>query len=209
MENNGKGIFYGVIGVATLIVAIIGATFAYFTATANNTSMIQGNAATVSLGLSVTKISNGNKGLVPQLEGTLSAAMKGKDNTANSGNDMCIDGNDNTVCQVYKITVNNTGTGDAKLKGTLDLNKGSITNLKWALVDGETLESAPALDGSAKLDNVIVESLTLSGSGTEDYYVIIWIDETGASQGDTGSFTGTVTFNNAGGGEGVTSTFVS
>ena len=209
MENNGKGIFYGVIGVATLIVAIIGATFAYFTATANDTSTIQGNAATVSLGLSVTKISNGNKGLVPQKEATLSSAMKGKDNTANSGNDMCIDGNDNTVCQVYKITVNNTGTGDAKLKGTLDLNKGSITNLKWALVDGETLESAPALDGSAKLDNVIVESLTLSGSGTQDYYVIVWIDETGSPQGDTGEFTGTVSFNNAGGGEGVTSTFVS
>jgi len=32
MENNGKGIFYGVIGVATLIVAIIGATFAFFSA---------------------------------------------------------------------------------------------------------------------------------------------------------------------------------
>ena len=147
--------------------------------------------------------------MVPQLEETLSAAMKGKDNTANSGNDMCIDGNDNTVCQVYKITVNNTGTGDAILKGTLDLNKGSITNLKWALVDGDTIDSAPALDGSAKEDNVIVESVTVGGSGTEDYYVIIWIDETGASQGDTGSFTGTVTFNNAGGGEGVTSTFVS
>ena len=31
MDNNknGRGIFYGVIGVATLVVAIIGATFAY------------------------------------------------------------------------------------------------------------------------------------------------------------------------------------
>ncbi len=35
-KNNGKGIFYGVIAVATLIVAIIGATFAYFTASANS-----------------------------------------------------------------------------------------------------------------------------------------------------------------------------
>lgn len=35
-KNNGKGIFYGVIAVATLIVAIIGATFAYFTAAANS-----------------------------------------------------------------------------------------------------------------------------------------------------------------------------
>ena len=34
-NNNGKGIFYGVIGVATLVVAIIGATFAYFAASTN------------------------------------------------------------------------------------------------------------------------------------------------------------------------------
>ena len=36
MENNnkGNGIFLGVIGVATLVVAIIGATFAFFSANA-------------------------------------------------------------------------------------------------------------------------------------------------------------------------------
>ena len=50
-NNNGKGIFYGVIGVATLVVAIIGATFAYFTATATNDNTIAGNAATVGLNL--------------------------------------------------------------------------------------------------------------------------------------------------------------
>ena len=33
-NNNGRGIFYGVIGVATLVVAIIGATFAFFAASA-------------------------------------------------------------------------------------------------------------------------------------------------------------------------------
>ena len=54
-RNNGRGIFYGVIGVATLVVAIIGATFAYFTATASNETAITGNMATINLGLTVTK----------------------------------------------------------------------------------------------------------------------------------------------------------
>ena len=45
-NNNGRGIFYGVIGVATLVVAIIGATFAYFTATASN-NVITGNISGV------------------------------------------------------------------------------------------------------------------------------------------------------------------
>ena len=45
-NNNGRGIFYGVIGVATLVVAIIGATFAYFTATQNaGNNVITGNMA--------------------------------------------------------------------------------------------------------------------------------------------------------------------
>lgn len=56
-KNNGRGIFYGVIGVATLVVAIIGATFAYFTASATAVNNITGNMATISMDLSITKIS--------------------------------------------------------------------------------------------------------------------------------------------------------
>lgn len=202
MENNGKGIFYGVIGVATLIVAIIGATFAYFTATADNNNTIQGSAATVKLGLTVQKVSHGKKGLVPQLETALSSAMKGVDN-AGTGEDSCVDANGNTVCQVYKITVNNSGTGDAKLNGTLALEKGSVTNLKWATVTGWGTD--PVAQG-AKGDNNLDTNVTVTGGGNKEYYVVIWIEEKEAPQDDTGNFTGTVTFN-AAGGEGVTSTF--
>ena len=202
MERKGQGIFYGVIGVATLIVAIIGATFAYFTATASNSTTIAGNAASVGLTLSVEKVSHGDKGLVPQLETALSAAMKGVDG-AGTGSDSCIDGNGNTVCQVYKITVGNTGTAEAKLTGTLDLTKGSITNLKWATVTGWGSEPAAQ---SAKADNKLVENVTISGSGSKEYYVVIWIQETNDAQKDTGGFSGTVAFN-AADGSGVTSTF--
>ena len=205
MENNGKGIFYGVIGVATLIVAIIGATFAYFTATASNNTTIQGNAASVGLNLSIEKVSNGDKGLVPQLESTLSSAMKGVDATANSGDDSCIDANGNTVCQVYKITVGNTGTAEAKLKGTLSLDGAGLTNLKWSTVSD--WESNPT-SGGAKGDTTLVDNVTITGSGSEEYYVVIWIQETGDAQEDSGTFTGTVSFN-AADGSGVTSTFVS
>ena len=43
-ENNrkGPGIFYAVVGVATLVVAIIGATFAYFSAS-KSAAVPQGN----------------------------------------------------------------------------------------------------------------------------------------------------------------------
>ena len=203
MENNGKEIFYGVLGVATLIVAIIGATFAYFTATVNDTSTIQGSAATVNLELSVEKVSNGKKGLVPQLGKALSSAMKGVDG-AGTGEDSCVDANGNTVCQVYKISVTNSGSGDAKLNGTLALEKGSVTNLKWATVTGWGTD--PVAQG-AKGDNNLDTNVTVTGGGNKEYYVVIWIEEQEAPQNDTGNFTGTVSFNNAGGGQGVTSTF--
>ena len=203
MENNGKGIFYGVIGVATLIVAIIGATFAYFTASATNNETIQGNAATVGLNLTVEKVSDGDKGLVPQKPGApLTSAMKGVDATANSGDDSCIDANGNTVCQVYKITVENTGSAEAKLKGTLSLDGAGLTNLKWAIVND--FDSNPTTQTPS--GNSLGESVTLSASASQEYYIVIWINETGAEQTDSGSFTGTVAFN-AADGSGVTSTF--
>ena len=204
MENNGKGMFYGVIGVATLIVAIIGATFAYFTASASNNETIQGNAATVGLNLTVEKVSNGDSGLVPQKPGApLTSAMKGVDATANSGDDSCVDENGNTVCQVYKISVENTGSAEAKLNGTLTLEKGTVTNLKWTTV--QTWDSEPIPD-ETKEGNDLDTGVTLSGSGKKEYYVVVWIEETDAPQEDTGSFTGSVSFN-AADGSGVTSTF--
>ena len=202
MENNGKGIFYGVIGVATLVVAIIGATFAYFTATASNSTTIAGNAASVGLKLDVVHVSTAaNKGLVPQKEAALPAAMKGVNSTAGA-DDACVDANGNTVCQVYKITVQNTGTAESKLNGTLDLTKGSITNLKWAIVNN--FASDPTTQTPS--GNSLGASVTLGASASQEYYVVIWIDETGAPQEDSGSFTGTVSFN-AADGSGVTSTF--
>ena len=202
MENNGKGIFYGVIGVATLIVAIIGATFAYFTATASNDTTIQGNAASVGLKLDVVHISTtANKGLVPQKEVALPSAMKGVNSTAGA-DDACVDANGNTVCQVYKITVQNTGTAESKLNGTLDLTKGSITNLKWAIVNN--FDSDPTTKTPS--GNSLGESVTLGASASQEYYIVIWIDETDAPQKDSGGFTGTVAFN-AADGSGVTSTF--
>ena len=55
-KNSRRGVFYGVIGVATLVVAIIGATFAYFTASGSVTNNITGNMANISFGLTVEKV---------------------------------------------------------------------------------------------------------------------------------------------------------
>lgn len=133
-KNNGRGIFYGVIGVATLVVAIIGATFAYFTATATNTTNITGNMASVSFGLDVHKVTTADEklgGMIPMSNTMVEAAVKGtnksdKDADTN-GPQICVDDNGNAVCQIYKISVTNNGTAGMFLDGYVALTGGSNT----------------------------------------------------------------------------------
>ena len=119
-KNNGRGIFYGVIGVATLVVAIVGATFAYFTASATaGENEITGNMASINFGLTVTKMTTVDEtkgGMIPMSNTMVEAAAS---KTAGSG--VCTDDNDNAVCQIYKITVTNTGTASLFLDGYVSL----------------------------------------------------------------------------------------
>lgn len=204
-NNNGKGIFYGVIGVATLVVAIIGATFAYFTATATNDNTIAGSAATVGLNLAVEKVTTAASGDLIPLDQE-SPADEAQLPLALKATQSCVDDNGNTVCQVYKITVTNNGNSTAVLSGTLTITGASFQNLRWTLLDDATTYSSSPINPIATTE--LEDSISLNGSGSQEYYVAIWIEETGVPQNDTdkGSFTGEVSFNTAGG-DGVTATF--
>ena len=132
-KNNGRGIFYGVIGVATLVVAIIGATFAYFTATATNSTNITGNMATVSFGLDVRKVTKADEtkgGMIPMSNTMVEAAINGTNpgtpkKDTDSEQQICVDDNGNAVCQIYKIAVSNNGTAGMFLDGYVSLTGGS------------------------------------------------------------------------------------
>ena len=212
-ENNrkGPGIFYAVVGVATLVVAIIGATFAYFSATTAPNTDITGTTADVqAMKLTVSPVANPTEQkLVPQHKVGLPTAFKAT--TA------CVDANGNAVCKVYKINITNPGTAAISSKGTLELKADSgstFTNLKWALVEnvGEDDDLSTATvnsttNGMAKAE--IASPLLAASTGSETYYVVIWIEELGTDQTaqDKGTFTGTVTWGGVDGDIQVTSTF--
>ena len=129
-QRNGKSttnnIFYAVIGVATLMIAVIGATFAYYTATATNATTIKGNMATISFDLDVKKVTdqdNTRGGLIPMSNNMMEQALT--KNAAASDKGICVDDNGNAVCQVYKITVVNTSTASMFLDGYVTLSGGS------------------------------------------------------------------------------------
>ena len=140
-KNTGRGIFYGVIGVATLVVAIIGATFAYFTATAQDNNTITGNMATVKLNLAVEKVTDVDAtkgGLIPMSNGMVESAV--------SKNEVCVDDNGNAVCQIYEITLTNDSSAGQFVDGYVALKGGSGTPTDFtAYVDGAKFKT----DGTA------------------------------------------------------------
>ena len=140
MKKN-KKLSYIIIGIFTLALSIIGATFSYFMATASNAHTIAVNMATVHLDLNITKKTNVDEvkgGLIP-----MTNAMVQKAVTNASTHGICVDNNNNAVCQIYKITVNNTGTAHMFVDGYVTLTGGSgtptdypssPTTMRWAQI---------------------------------------------------------------------------
>lgn len=178
----------GIIGYIVLIGGIIGFTYSYFLANAEDTTTIAGYSASIDLQLTVTKLStDANDGLYPYLDSKITDGIVG------TNGKLCLDEIGNTVCQVYKLDVKSKAA--MKVDGDLILNAGDNPNLKWARITGIT---NPELIGDVKTHN---NTIFISGdsipAGTTTYYIVIWITELGVPQYDTGEFTGIVRFDPA------------
>lgn len=212
-ENNrkGPGVFYAVVGVATLVVAIIGATFAFFSAQATNTEDVTGTTATgASLALTVTRVSDvaTAANMVPMLDEDLQKGVTGE------GGKSCVDKNGNTVCQVYKVNIANGSNIAVNVKGTMTLSGGGATNMRWQVLTNATTINASADTINAGSEGVIVANQALTAASNHDFYIVVWLHETGSDQTDPDAgktFTGSITFNgvNADGSatNGVTASF--
>lgn len=98
MKRFDRKLFYFLIGCVTFIITVVGATYAYFTADATDANTVRGNAATVTFGLSVDRVTTVDMafGLVP---------MKNKE-APDAASQKCLDDLGNAGCQMYKITIN-------------------------------------------------------------------------------------------------------
>ena len=145
-ENNkkGPGIFYAVVGVATLVVAIIGATFAYFSASATATGEeIKGNTnqeLASALSVTVNKLEwTGNGGatsndLVPASFGDSTAPKDLSTNEVQGAlNAKCVNSG-YTGCHLWKIQANTTQTvANASILLNLSTNAEVKTNWRYAI----------------------------------------------------------------------------
>ena len=207
-NNNGRGLFYGVIGVATLIVAIIGATFAYFSVNASitNNNGISGDTVNVSettITGTLTRVTPSTVSMVPLKTEELQKGITGE------GNQKCIDKNGAKVCDIYTLTINNTSKAPVSLAGKLAITATDMADLRWSLL--ESPDSATGATAKAVSDTVIVANELLAAkTGTKTYHFVIWFNETEENQNTQAgkSYTGTVSFTAANGGK-ITAQFSS
>lgn len=207
-NNNGRGLFYGVIGVATLIVAIIGATFAYFSVNANiaNKNDIAGSTVELSdttITGTLTRETPSTVSMVPLKTADLQKGITGE------GGQKCIDANGAKVCDIYTLTINNTSNAPVSLAGNLNITATDMTDLRWALIESAT--SATGATAKEVSDTVIVANELLAAkTGTKTYHFVIWFNETELNQNTQAgkSYTGTVSFTAANGGQ-ITAQFSS
>ena len=199
-NNNGKGIFYGVIGVATLVVAIIGATFAYFAASANSANNAVSAASSTVSSLQLSEVKDGIKAnLIPIDETNTKFPSK-----VGLTSDSCKDDNKNNICSTYQFTVTNPNEQAQQVYFYLEPSSNTFTNLHYTIFKGtpttynvkgeQVTDGGKAANGSVvvkdtqltlnsttriSLDNL---SQVLPAKGSATYTIVLWIHETNGDQ---------------------------
>ena len=168
MENrNGRGIFLGVVSVATLIVAIIGATFAYFSASVStNEGAIAGNTLDVSssaITITATKLSTSDLGgsLTGALQDLVPAVItEDQAGYAAAVSAHCEDSTAHyTGCHVYEIDVNATNyVPSATMLASLTRSGAGTVDTNWSYALLQTANvSTKATSGTAPTLTVLKE----------------------------------------------------
>lgn len=158
-EKKGRGLFYFVIAFAVIIIAIVGATYAYFTATAqtNAENYVTAGSANLTLGIE-TDSTGANYKLIPATEAIAKYAYAEQteinysdtdcdeyetDEYGNTTetcktykklpNSTCVDDDGSEVCSTYSFTVVNSNSSSQTLTMYVGTTENQFANLWFAV----------------------------------------------------------------------------
>ena len=203
-NNNGRGIFYGVMGVATLVVAIIGATFAFFAASANGAAgAAAANSANVQGTLEITQDEQYvAPDLIPAAPATVLASFAQTGNaTTNTGKCRGASAANHEgnygMCSYYTFTIKNTSDVATTVYLSLKTDSNNFDDsFKYCVYEGTTTttvakECKTVPKGEEEFTNVNLAATT----GTKQYTMVLYYENTDQDQTSTGAgkaYTGTV-----------------
>ena len=183
-KGNGNTVLLTVIGVATLLVALVGATFAYFTATVNNDSN-QSVVVTTGQAVALSYRTQGQIALENVVPGT--AATQTSTFTVINPAKVSDEANaaDNTVNYSYDLTFKvdanglRTNPGD-ELKITITQTS-SVNNRKSELASGWTdkVFTDGASTAAANAQFVVVDDQTIAPGETQTYSIVVNFNDLG------------------------------
>jgi hypothetical protein len=179
-QNQKNNTFNIIIGVSTLLIAILGATFAYFSATARSA---EGDVNVKSAYVSIsydggTEIKASN--LIPATQtvaikkyqkevnsiGTIdddSLEFLDEDKYTNDLDRRCIDANGREVCYVYQFTINSDGEAGktTAITGSIKVDSNEFDNLSYMLYEVTFRKGTNGKELVDKFGHKIVDTYTL------------------------------------------------
>ena len=237
MNENKKGsTLYVALGVATLVVAIIGATFAYFSASVSSNEGAIG-ATAYEFDVQITDIKmiqpenvNSLGGIIPM---NVNTQVDGKGMLLYALNDAaqkCVDSNNYQVCALYEATLSNGGSQDVTLNLAVktDTNEAGSGGEAFSDLTFQALTETTgtySLNGAAKTlmatagQSVDIEnvSVTIPAEATAyKHYFVVYLneprniedtDEKDQSKQMGAKYTGSLVYTTSQGGNRLTGTF--
>lgn len=202
-QENGKGIIFGILGILTLIIAIMGASLAYFTANATSgEEPIEVTAATVTISYIQGTNLQLEEGLIPSSMDVVDWAYN-RTAVDDEGPLQCKDAKGYAVCSVFRFDVSNEqGRNDQRIEGKITTNTDlaaaeqseEFENLSYTIYD-VTDEEAPRKKINpylTKLSKVGGEPTQIFNDGLEEensntyvikagerrkFEIVIWLNE--------------------------------
>lgn len=169
-DSKGRDIFYGIVAVATLIVAIIGATLAYFSITASsNEGAVNATAAIVSIEY------NDGQQVTAQADKLIPADFSVVQNVYEYHNiasadtyseeNICIDKNNRQVCSVYRFTIK-SDVSNRSIIAFLNSEYNGFTYLSYAVYDVTNKQWLQLTDEGS--NDLSLDSCSNENDNTED-----------------------------------------
>lgn len=142
-ENKGRGLFYGIIAIATFIVMAVGATFAYFTATtASMNSAVQTGSTTLQLKYISYGSAWSKNDLIPADTTIVEFSVENQNDSTitseaneegvypiNGNNTMCKDDFGNSICSIYVFQVVNSAASPQSISLNIVSEKNGFSAL--------------------------------------------------------------------------------